>query len=146
MSWLYRLFKRNNEETFVRASVPIVPDDVAAATASAVAYPVNPTVFRIVIPNTAGNYDFTMPFKVKVIDAWLVCTGVAPASGDLIRLLNGTDAITDDKAMGTTALATLRFTTYTTYQDIAAAGTLRVTATKNTNCACNVYVMVLPIA
>ncbi len=146
MSWMYRIFQRDNDEKYVRTAIPIVPDNVSAATASATAYPVNPTVFRIVIPNTAGNYDFIMPFKVKVIDAWIVCTGVAPASGDLIRLLNSTNAITDDKAMGTTALATLRFTTYQTYQDIAAGGTLRVTATKNTNCACNVYVMVLPIA
>ena len=102
-----------------------------------------PILFVIDVANTADDYDVTMTHKVRVVDAWIVCTGVAAhATNDTLQLKNGTNAITDALAKGDTQYATKRFTTIDeTYTEIAASGTLRVTAVKDTNCAAKVFVL-----
>ncbi|MFA5444707.1 MAG: hypothetical protein WC262_07010 [Bacteroidales bacterium] len=102
-----------------------------------------PILFVVDVANTADDYDVTMTHKVRVVDAWIVCTGVAAhATNDTLQLKNGTNAITDALAKGDTQYATKRFTTIDeTYTEIAASGTLRVTAVKDTNCAAKVFVL-----
>lgn len=107
-----------------------------------------PIVFCIDVSNSATDYDVTMTHKVRVIDAWIVSTGVAAhASLDTLQLKNGTNAITEALAKGDTQYATKRFATIDeTYTEIAATGTLRVTAVKDTNCAAKVFVMAVRVA
>jgi hypothetical protein len=146
---MYRIFQRDNDEKYIRSAIPILPANVGSSTTGSTVYPTMDNIIRIDVPNTAGSYDLTMPVKVKVIDAWFICTGVAPAAGDTMRLTNGTSTnyITDAKAMGTTATARLGWTTFdSAYTDIAVGGILRVTAAKNTNCAAQVYIVVIPVA
>lgn len=146
MSWMYRLLQRDNAETYVKSSIPIIPANTASGNSI---MGQDGIIMKDIADTTTANQDITMPFKVKVIDAWFVCVGAtAPSAGDTVQLLNGSNAITGAVAMGTTARATVRFTTMDeTYTTIAAGGTLRITpAAAGNNNGCTVYVRVLPVA
>jgi len=146
MSWMYRIFQRDNNETYIKTAIPIIP----ANTASGNTLMGEDGVFvRDIADTVTANQDIVMPFKVRIIDAWFVCVGAtAPSSGDTVQILNGSNAISAAVAMGTTARATVRITTMDeTYTTIAAGGTLRITpAASGNNNACSVYVRVIPVA
>lgn len=146
MSWMYRLFQRDNNETYIKVGVPIIPANTASGNTI---MGQDGIIMQDVTDGSTSNIDIVMPFKVKVIDAWFVCVGAtAPSAGDTVQLLNGTNGITGAVAMGTTARATVRFTTLIeTYTTISAGGTLRITpAASGNNNGCTVYVRVLPVA
>lgn len=146
MSWMYRLFQRDNNETYIKAGVPIIPSNTASGNTIMGG---DGIIMKTIADGSTSNVDLVMPFKVRVIDAWFHCEGAtAPSAGDTVQLLNGSNAITGAVAMGTTARATVRFTTLDeTYSTIAAAGTLRITpAASGNNNGCTVFVRVLPVA
>lgn len=146
MSWMYRIFQRDNNETYVKSAIPIIPANTASGNTI---MGQDGIIVRDIADTTTANQDVVLPFKCRVIDAWFVCSGAtAPSSGDTVQLLNGSNAISAAVAMGTTARATVRFTTLDeTYTTISAGGTLRITpAAAGNNNACSVYVRVLPVA
>jgi len=146
MSWMYRLLQRDNAETYVKSSIPIIPANTASGNTI---MGQDGIIIKDIADGSTANVDLVMPFKVRIVDAWFVCSGAtAPSSGDTVALLNGTNAITGAVAMDTTARATKRFPTMDeTYTTIAAGGTLRITpAAGGNNNACSVYVKVLPVA
>ena len=107
-----------------------------------------PVLFRIDVADAAGDTDVVMDAKVRVVDAWAVNTGIAAhASTDTWQLKNGANAITDAVAKTATVNAVKRASTINpTYHEIAAGGTMRITAARTTNAAVTVYVLALPVA
>jgi len=105
-------------------------------------------ILRIDIADASGDTDVTMDSKVRVLDAWGLNTGIAAhATLDTWQVKNGANAITDAVAKTATVNAVKRASTISpTYHEIAAGGTLRITAAKNTNAAVTVYVLVVPVA
>ncbi|TRZ79566.1 hypothetical protein D4R86_05730 [bacterium] len=100
-----------------------------------------PVLFRRTIPNTAGDYDATMDYKILVTDFWIVSTGAAAhATDDTVQLKNGATAISDALAKTATQYSVIRSATLNS-PTINAAGTLRLTVAKDTNCACEAYVL-----
>jgi hypothetical protein len=93
------------------------------------------------------NYDITVTSKIHVVDAWIVNLAAGHATDDTIQVFNAAAAITD--AMKKTATdhkivhaATIDHAAC----DIANGGTLRFTATKATNIACEAYVLAYRVA
>jgi len=89
-----------------------------------------PQIFRI---DTAGgataNTDVTVTHKIRVIDAWVVNTGLGTA-GDTIQIFNGANNITDAIDINNADQTIGRATTIDdAYHEVAASGTLRVTET-----------------
>jgi len=105
-------------------------------------------IIRVDIADASADTDVIMTHKVRVIDAWFVNTGIAAsASADTITFKNGTNAITDTIAKTATVNAVKRAGTINpTYHEIAAGGTLRITAVKSTNAAVTAYVCVIRVA
>lgn len=106
-----------------------------------------PVIFRIAAPNDSTNTDVVSTHKIKVIDFWFNNTGVAAhATDDKIQLFNGSNAITDNIAKTATQYAQKRATTIDeTRATISAGGTLRITTTKDTNCAADCYVLAMRV-
>ena len=106
-----------------------------------------PVIFRIAAPNDATNTDVVSTHKIKVIDFWFNNTGVAAHdTDDKIQLFNGSNAITDNIAKTATQYAQRRATTIDeTRATISAGGTLRITTTKDTNCAADCYVLAMRV-
>ena len=105
-------------------------------------------LLRIDVADASGDTDVVMDAKVRVVDAWGLNTGIAAhASADTWQVKNGANAITDAVAKTATVNAVKRASTLSpTYHEIAAGGTLRITAAKSTNAAVTVYVLVVPVA
>jgi hypothetical protein len=102
-----------------------------------------PVLHRIDVADTAGNYDITLTHKSLILDAWALNTGAAAhATDDTWQLKNSTNAISDAVAKTATVNAIKSVSTLNpTYATVDAGGTLRVTAVKDTNCACTVFVL-----
>jgi hypothetical protein len=107
-----------------------------------------PVVFRINVADATGNTDVVSTHKIRVIDFWFQNTGIAAhAANDTIQLLNGANAITGAIAKTATVAAVKRADILTAAnQEIAAGGTIRIAAVKDTNAAVTAYVMALRIA
>lgn len=105
-------------------------------------------ILRVDVADAAGDTDVVMDAKVRVLDAWGLNTGIAAhASTDTWQVKNGANAITDAVAKTATVNAVKRASTINpTYHEIAAGGTLRITAAKTTNAAVTVYILVVPVA
>ena len=104
---------------------------------------------RIDIADGAGDTDVTLTHKTRIIDAWAVKTAAVGAAGDNVTIKNGSNAITDAIDIGTPAAdkVLVRAGTIDDAQhEIAAGGTLKVTAAHNTNNACTVYVLGVRVA
>jgi hypothetical protein len=106
-----------------------------------------PVVHRIDIADGAGDTDVTADHKIRVIDAWAVKTDANGGSGDTVTVKNGSSAITDalDLNVSDTAIARAGQIDDANHE-IAADGTLKVTAANNTNNACVVYVLGVRVA
>lgn len=107
-----------------------------------------PVLFRINIADASADTDVVMTHKVRVLDAWFRSSGIAAhAANDTVQLKNGANAITDAIAKTATVNSLVRAGTISpTYEEIAAAGTLRVTAVKDTNVAGTMYVLAVRVA
>lgn len=107
-----------------------------------------PVLFRINIADASADTDVVMTHKVRVLDAWFRSSGIAAhAANDTVQLKNGANAITNAIAKTATVNSLVRAGTIDpTYEEIAAAGTLRVTAVKDTNVAGTMYVLAVRVA
>lgn len=100
-----------------------------------------------VLPNSTGNGDFVMARAVTVVKAWIVKNATGGGAGDAISLQNGTggnviaafdlSAVTAGGVLEAAALVQA-------YASLAAGATLRVARTSATNCACTIYLLVVP--
>ncbi len=107
-----------------------------------------PLLFRIDIAAGAlAAKNVVMTHKVRVLDAFVVLTGAGVAN-TVLTVGNGATAITDAMAVSGADKALVRATTIDdASQDIAAAGSLRVTTTVGaTQPACSVYVLAVRVA
>lgn len=107
-----------------------------------------PFLYRINVADGTGNTDVTVTYKSRVVDFWFVNTGIAAhAANDTIQLKNGASAISAALAKTATVNATVRATTMDPSQvEIAAGGTLRIAAVKDTNSAVTAYVLCVKVA
>jgi hypothetical protein len=98
---------------------------------------------RIDVADASGNTDVTLTHKTRIIDAWAVNTGIAAhAANDTWQVKNGATAISDAVAKTATVNAIKRISTIDpAAAEIAAGGTLRIAAVKDTNAAVTVYVL-----
>jgi|SRR5690349_4222982 len=98
---------------------------------------------RIDVADATGNTDVVLTHKTRIIDAWAVNTGIAAhAANDTWQVKNGTSAISAAVAKTATVNALTRIATIDpATAEIAAAGTLRIAAVKDTNAAVTVYVL-----
>jgi hypothetical protein len=103
---------------------------------------------RIDVADASANTDVVLTHKTRIIDAWALNTGIAAhAANDTWQIKNGANAISDAVAKTATVNAIKRISTIDPAQaEIAAGGTLRVTAVKDTNAAVTVYVLGIRVA
>lgn len=121
---------------------------VAAVVANANVIGGIPVLFRIDVADASADTDVVMTHKVRVINAMALATGIgAHATLDTWQVKNGATAISDAVAKTATVNAVSRIATINpAAHEIAAAGTLRITAVKNTNAAVTVYVTAIRVA
>jgi hypothetical protein len=106
-----------------------------------------PVVHRIDITDGAGDTDVVLDHKTRVIDVTVVKTSANGGSGDTVTIKNGSNAITDAIDIGINDTLVARAGQIDDAQhEIAAGGTLKVTAANNTNNACIVYVFGLRVS
>lgn len=105
-------------------------------------------IHQIDIADASADTDVVLTHKTRIIDAWFVNSGIAAhAANDTLQLKNGASAITGAVAKTATVDAIRRFDILTAAtRTIAAAGTLRVTAVKDTNVAATVFVLGIRVA
>ena len=105
-------------------------------------------LYHKTIADASADTDIIVTSKIRVVDAWIINTGAAAhATLDTITFKNGTNAITDAIAKTATVNAIKRASTFDPARwDIADGGTLRITAAKTTNVACEAYVRGIRIA
>lgn len=100
-----------------------------------------PIVHQINIADSAGDTDVVFTHKTRITDVTVVKTTGAGSSGDTVTVKKGSTAITNAMDMNVADKAVVRAGTIDDAQhEIAAAGTLKVTAAKAGNVACIVYV------
>lgn len=107
-----------------------------------------PVLHRIDVADASANTDVVLTHKTRVIDAWGLNTGIAAhAANDTWQVKNGANAISDAVAKTATVNAVKRIGTIDpATAEIAAGGTLRITAVKDTNAAVTVYVLGIRVA
>lgn len=109
-----------------------------------------PVIHRIAVADASANTDVVFTHKTKIIKAWFKNTGIAAhATADTLRLINGTgtDYICAATPKTDVVNAVIDIATLIEdYDTIAAGGTLRITAVKDTNAAAEVYVLGMRVA
>lgn len=107
-----------------------------------------PVLHRLDIADASGDTDVVFTHKTQILDAWALNTGIgAHASLDTWQLKKGATAMSDAVAKTATVNAIKRVGTLDPAQTtIAAGGTFRVTAAKNTNAAVTLYVLAMRVA
>lgn len=100
------------------------------------------------VADASANTDVVLTHKERVIDAWGLNTGIAAhAANDTWQVKNGADAISDAVAKTATVNGIKRISTIDPAKAvIAAGGTLRIAAVKDTNAAVTVYVLCIRVA
>lgn len=92
---------------------------------------------------------YTMPWKIRITDVWIVKTAGAGGLSDTVQLKNGATAISDAMSINVADQAIVRAATLDDAQtDIASGADLSITKTKASvaNVACIVYVRGIRIA
>lgn len=106
-----------------------------------------PVIFEIAIEDGTANNDITSTHRIKVIDFWFVGGDTQGSTSDTVQLKNGVNAITLAIAKTTVSGCLVRATSFDNdYTTIAAGGTIRVAAVKDTNVAGTAYVMAIRVA
>lgn len=115
----------------------------AMAVGNAEGIPGLPLVFQVPIADASADTDVVTTYGIRVIDFWFRNTGVAAhAANDTVQLKNGTNAISDAIAKTATVEKVVRAATLAAaYINVAAGGTLRITAVKDTNVAGVAYIL-----
>lgn len=102
-------------------------------------------VFPIAVGATA-DFDYVMPFKGRLIDAWLIKTTGAGGGAGSVTVKKGASAITDAMSINIADnLIARALSIDDAFHEITRGGTLRLTRTRgaSTNEACNVYLKFL---
>ncbi len=107
-----------------------------------------PVLYHATIADASADTSIVVTNKVRVVDFWIVNTGIAAhAADDHVQLFNGGDAISDEVVKTATVNAVKRAATLDpAHTDIADGGTMKFTAVKSTNVACEAYVLAYRIA
>ncbi len=109
-----------------------------------------PVLHKIAVAaGTTGDVDTVLTHKTHVTDVWLVKTAAAGGGAGTITVKNGATAITDAMSIDINDKAIARAATIDdAQQEIAAAGTLRITRTRTASSseACIVYVLGVRVA
>jgi len=106
-----------------------------------------PVIFEIAIEDGTADNDITSTHRIKVIDFWFVGGNTQGSTSDTVQLKNGVNAITAAIAKTTAAGCLVRAIALDNdYTTIAAAGTIRVAAVKDTNVAGTAYVKAIRVA
>ena len=107
-----------------------------------------PVLHRIDVADATGDTDVVLTHKTRIIDAWGLNTGIAAhAANDTWQVKYGANAISDAVAKTATVNAVKRIATINPANaEIAAGGTLRIAAVKDTNAAVTVYVLGIRVA
>jgi len=112
-------------------------------------------IYQFTVPNTAGTYELTVPFKCAVVFASGIAAG--GTSGDTLTLkkysIDGASTTSISNAIALSTANTVFFPTTldntgTIPNNVLLAGDhLQVVAAKGgSNCACAVFVTVIPVA
>jgi len=140
----------NANVTLAKMAAESVDGSKVAESADAAVLGAVPLLYHYRIPDVGAptDYDIVVTSKVRVVDAWILNTGIAAhAANDTIQFKNGANAITDAIAKTAATDIMVHATTIDDSRaDIADGGTLRITATKATNIACEAYVLAYRIA
>ncbi len=107
-----------------------------------------PVLFTQAILDASADTDIIVRDKLKVVDFWFLNTGIAAhATLDTIQLKNGTTAMSNAVAKTATVNGVVRVGTLDPAQTVVAAGgTLRITAAKNTNVAGVAHILAAHVA
>ncbi len=107
-----------------------------------------PVLHRVDIADASGDTDVVLTHKTRIVDVWLRSSGIgAHGTDDHVQVFNGANAVTNEIAKTATVNSVVHASTINpTYEEIAAGGTLKVTAVKSTNVACTVYVLGVRVA
>lgn len=106
-----------------------------------------PIVIQINIADGAGDTDVVMTNKIRVIDVLAVKIAANGGASDSVTIKNGSTAITNAMSLNINDQVVARATSINdASHEIAAGGTLRVTAANTTNNACIVYVHAIRVA
>jgi hypothetical protein len=101
-----------------------------------------PVIHRINIADGAADTDVVLEHKTRVIDVWAVKTAANGGAADTVTVKNGANAISSAIILNINDTLTARTTLIDdANHEIAAGGTLKVTAAHTTNNACIVYVL-----
>lgn len=140
----------NANVTLAKLAAESVDGSKVAESADAAVLGAVPLLYHHTIPDVGAptDYDIVVTSKIRVVDAWILNKGVAAhAANDTIQFFNGADAITNAIAKTAATDIIVRATTIDDSKaDIADGGTLKITATKATNIACEAYVLAYRIA
>jgi hypothetical protein len=138
------------------AAGEIIAADIAAASLTGVVAAVVananvigglPVLHRIDVADGSADTDTVLTHKTRVLDVWAVKTATAGGAGDIVTAKNGATAISSAIDLNVADTLIARTTLIDDAQaEIAAAGTLKLTAVKATNCACTVYVLGVRVA
>jgi hypothetical protein len=140
----------NGNVTLGKMAAESVDGAKIAESADAAVLGAVPLLYHYRIPDVGAptDYDIVVTSKIRVVDAWILNTGIgAHAANDTIQFKNGANAITNAIAKTAATDIIVRAGTIDDARaDIADGGTLRITATKATNIACEAYVLAYRIA
>lgn len=140
----------NANVTLAKMAAESVDGAKVAESADAAVLGAVPLLYHYRIPDVGAptDYDIVVTSKVRVVDAWILNTGIAAhGANDTIQFKNGANAITNAIAKTAATDIIVRAGTIDDARaDIADGGTLRITATKATNIACEAYVLAYRIA
>lgn len=111
--------------------------------------PGNTFVIPVAVADGAGDtvvYNANAPYKFRVIDAVVVKTSANGGAGDTVKVVGAGD-ITDAIDLNINDKITARAGSIDDAQhEIAAAGSLKITAAHNTDNACIVYIHCMRVA
>jgi predicted RecA/RadA family phage recombinase len=140
----------NANVTLAKMAAESVDGSKIAESADAAVLGAVPLLYHYRIPDVGAptDYDIVVTSKIRVVDAWILNTGIAAhAANDTIQFFNGANAITNAIAKTAATDIIVRATTIDDSRaDIADGGTLKITATKATNIACEAYVLAYRLA
>lgn len=99
-----------------------------------------PFSLQVNVPNLAGNYDYAIPYGLRITDVVIHKIGDGGV-GDSVVLKNGTTAFTDTVSLDAVDGVLARVSTIDTDHNLFVAGdVLRVTVAKSSNTLATMYV------
>lgn len=108
-----------------------------------------PIIFRVDLPDAAGDVDVVSTHKVRIIDAKVVARGTNGSNANTVQVKNGATAITDAMSLNSKVAgdivraASLAFAAH----EVAGSGTIRLTTAKaGGDVTATVYITAIRVA